>query len=99
MLSGALSELLARVAEGGESVFVLPGRENCFEPSAQFAIDGFTEKVKEGLFFFFFLFFWVVVGGGRGMEVGIKLYLFKLLTESHSSTLMITKLQSSTLTP
>ncbi len=50
MLSGGLAELLMRVADGGEGVFVLPGKENCFEPTAKFAIDGVTEKVKRRYF-------------------------------------------------
>ncbi len=45
MLSGGLAELLTKVAEGEEAVFVLPGKENCFEATAHYAIDGVTEKV------------------------------------------------------
>ena len=46
MMVGGISELLFKVAEGKEAVLCLPGPENCFEPTAQYGIDGVTEKVS-----------------------------------------------------
>ncbi len=46
MLVGAFAELLIKVAEGDAAVFCLPGSENCFEPTAHYAIDGLTEKLR-----------------------------------------------------
>lgn len=46
MVAGGLSDLLFRVAEGKEAVFCLPGHDSCFEPAAQYGIDGVTEKVR-----------------------------------------------------
>ena len=45
MFTNGLTEVLVRVSEGLDSVFCLPGPENCFEPSAHYGIDGVTEKV------------------------------------------------------
>ncbi len=46
MLVSGLADLLTKVAgDSGEAVFCLPGGENCFEPTALYAIDGITEKV------------------------------------------------------
>ena len=45
MLVGGLAELLTKVADGKEMFLCLPGTENCFQPSAHYAIDGITEKV------------------------------------------------------
>ena len=46
MVIGGITELLIKVAEGKEAVLCLPGPENCFEPTAQYGIDGVTEKVR-----------------------------------------------------
>lgn len=45
MLVGGLVELLTKIADGKETVFCLPGPDNCFQPTAHFGIDGITEKV------------------------------------------------------
>ena len=45
MIIASLSEILLRLAEGNPATFCLPGSDNCFEPTANFAIDGATEKV------------------------------------------------------
>lgn len=45
MIVGGLTDVLLRAADNRDVIFCLPGPENCFEPNAQFAIDGFTEKV------------------------------------------------------
>ena len=45
MMVGGLAEVIYRVAEGDEAIVCLPGTDNCFEPSAHYAIDGVTEKV------------------------------------------------------
>ena len=46
MVIGGIAELLVRVADGKDMVLALPGPENCFEPTAQYGIDGVTEKVR-----------------------------------------------------
>lgn len=46
ILVNAFAEVLLKMAEGEEAVFCLPGPDNCFEPTAQFAIDGITEKAS-----------------------------------------------------
>jgi len=46
MIVGGLTDVLLRIAENREVVFCFPGSENCFEPNAEYAIDGVTEKVK-----------------------------------------------------
>ena len=45
MILASLVEILFRLAEGRPIVFCIPGTNNCFEPTANFAIDGTTEKV------------------------------------------------------
>ncbi len=47
MIIASLVEILLRLSEGRSAVFCLPGSDNCFEPTATFAIDGATEKVSE----------------------------------------------------
>ena len=47
MIIASLSEILLRLAEGNPATFCLPGSDNCFEPTANFAIDGATEKVTD----------------------------------------------------
>ena len=45
MAVGGLTDLLMKIAEGKDAIFALPGSENCFDPTAQYGIDGVTEKV------------------------------------------------------
>ena len=45
MIIGGLAEILHKVAENGEAIFVLPGPDTCFEATGQYGIDGVTEKV------------------------------------------------------
>lgn len=45
MIIASLTEILLRLSEGNPATFCLPGSDNCFEPTANFAIDGTTEKV------------------------------------------------------
>jgi hypothetical protein len=45
MIVASLCEILLRLSEGSPATFCLPGSDNCFEPTANFAIDGTTEKV------------------------------------------------------
>ena len=52
MIVASLVEILFRLSEGRPAIFCLLGSENCFEPTANFAIDGVTEKVSWGLFLF-----------------------------------------------
>ena len=46
MIVASIAEILLRLAEGRPAVFCLAGSDNCFEPTANFAIDGVTEKVS-----------------------------------------------------
>ena len=46
MIIASLVEIFLRLSEGGTATFCLPGSDNCFEPTATFAIDGATEKVR-----------------------------------------------------
>lgn len=46
-LVNAFVDVLIKIAEGDEAVFCLPGVENCFEPTAHYAIDGVTERVMK----------------------------------------------------
>merc|ERR1712029_1028097 len=45
MVVGGIADMLAKIAEGRETILCLPGAENCFEPTAQYGIDGVTEKL------------------------------------------------------
>jgi hypothetical protein len=45
MIIASLAEILIRLSDGRPAVFCLPGSDNSFEPTANFAIDGVTEKV------------------------------------------------------
>ena len=45
MAVGGLTDLLMKIAEGKDAILALPGSENCFDPTAQYGIDGVTEKV------------------------------------------------------
>ena len=49
MVIGGIAELLITVAGGKESVLALPGPENCFDATAQYGIDGVTEKVRNNI--------------------------------------------------
>ena len=46
MIIASLVEIFLRLSDGGTATFCLPGSDNCFEPTATFAIDGATEKVS-----------------------------------------------------
>ena len=45
MVVGGIADMLMKLGEGREAILALPGAENCFEPTAQYGIDGVTEKV------------------------------------------------------
>jgi len=45
MIIGGVTDLLLKVSDGDECVLCLPGPNNCFEPTAQYGIDGVTEKL------------------------------------------------------
>ena len=45
MVVGGIADMLMKLGEGTEAILALPGAENCFEPTAQYGIDGVTEKV------------------------------------------------------
>jgi hypothetical protein len=49
MIIAGIAEILLRLSDGRAATFCLPGSDNCFEPNANFAIDGITEKVHESM--------------------------------------------------
>jgi len=46
MMIGGISEAIFKAADGKEAIFCMMAKKAGFEPSSNFGMDGYTEKVQ-----------------------------------------------------